>query len=311
VTLNRNSLFNLIFLVSCTACTGQPAAAPDRATDVPNQQLVDEFRARNRMTFTNGVPGPSELPEAAVQSYCKRFMAAAQALVVPGLSVELEGPCRARVSGSAPLLRDVAALGGQAVFDVRMFTLRPYAAASYDTETRTLHLPLSFVVAGRLDDDETEHEHTHIAVHQRLLAHSREVAPFGFVFAGPSFRPDSLHADELFAYTADLCRMARGGRMEAASARVKPFAMHVGFTVKAARAALADRPDAEIGPVTLTRIDDLAPNAPDVRAALAELAALAQAMESDLPALTTATARRDAPAILAWGAAHLPLACAN
>ena len=173
------------------ATASPPAIGTTAADDA--FALASRFRAVNKPTITDGVPGESSLSADERASFCQRIMPVAHArLAMTGDRLEDDGPCAIVVTPAHAVVPDV-----KVRFDLGFFARKPYATASYDDETRTLYLPLDAIVKPWADRPSVHHEWLHAHHHARARAGDPTAMALMTVSRGPDYRPDGFFADEV------------------------------------------------------------------------------------------------------------------
>ncbi len=106
----------------------------------------------------------------------------------------------------------------QLVFDPNFYWKRPYAAASFVPEDRTLYVSDRALLQNDTEDPTLLHEMVHVGTFSDLT-HKRISPYFGYL-SGPAYQPDALYLDEMHAYFEDIRVAARqfnekkgGGRL--------------------------------------------------------------------------------------------------
>lgn len=197
-------------LVSCAA---PPLKGPSTHTASPTQDveaLVAQFRAANRPSMTNGIPGASSMPEEERNRWCDRLTHLAESRLSEG------GDAVSRASSCAltlqPTREHTRVPGVRVVFDVEFYFRKPYASASFDTATRTLFLPVVSLESAWWEQASTIHEWRH-AYHDALARKGDLMAlALQSTFEGPDYLPDAFHADEVPVNACDILDARRTHR---------------------------------------------------------------------------------------------------
>jgi hypothetical protein len=182
----------------------QPQPAPQTAS-----ATVAEFKAANRPKMVDGRPSESQLDAKARETWCGRLMPLAREhLARPGDKVTADR-CAVTLQPAPErqVVKDV-----NLRFDGEFFFKKPYAAASYDRNTRTLYLPLASLETAWDQVGATRHEWLHARIHERARSGDALSAALFSVVSGPAFKPDAFHIDELAVGICDVMRALESGK---------------------------------------------------------------------------------------------------
>ncbi|NUP04520.1 MAG: hypothetical protein HOW73_00480 [Polyangiaceae bacterium] len=204
-----------ILLSACLHCTSAAHVNSDEPTVDKTQApqsastTVAAFRAANRPRIIDDIPGETVLGDQEREAWCGRLLQLAKEhLARPGDRMTEVGPCAVTLVPSAvrQVVPDV-----RIRFDVGFFFQKPYAAASYDRETRTLYLPLSALETHWDEAPATRHEWFHARIHERARAGDPLSAALETVIASAQYRPDAFHVDEVPANLCDIVQVLEAG----------------------------------------------------------------------------------------------------
>jgi hypothetical protein len=143
---------------------------------------------------------PTGLGPAERAAWCARLLPVARERIArPGDQLAPAGDCSLSVT---PAREEVS--GTRVLFDLAFFFEHPYAAASFDRDTRTLYLPLAALTEPWMQNTATRHEWRHARIHQQALAGDKLALALQSIVTGPEYRPDPLYVDEIPVNLCDL-----------------------------------------------------------------------------------------------------------
>lgn len=172
-------------------------------------QVIAEFKVANRPSMDRGVRGASVLSGEQRVLWCERLTAlGVERLAMAHETVERLGPCALRLHASA---EHQLVPGVKVHFDVERLFAKPYAAASYDRDTKVLFLPLEALVTDWTAVQATRHEWRHARISARA-AKSPVAKALMAVARGPDFMPDDFFFDEAVTNVCDLVDASVAGR---------------------------------------------------------------------------------------------------
>lgn len=179
-----------------------PAVAADPARGLTKGQetraLIARFKAANRPNIVDDAPSGSVLSAAERADWCAKLIALAPGLPQSGDRLEGIDACAATLSPAHPVVSGVSVK-----LDVGFFFAKPYAAASYDRESKTLFLPLASLYKPWSEVPATRHEWRHARLHQRALAGDALASALMTTVHAPDYRPDGFYADEVLVNLCD------------------------------------------------------------------------------------------------------------
>lgn len=192
--------------VATSAGTNNVPALP---TEPDVSQVVAEFRRSNKSRIIHGIPHESLLDDHARDAWCQRLTPLARSRI--SQSGDNVGDSSACAISLLPAASRRKVAGVRVVFDIELFFRMPYAAASYDRESRTLFLPLDALLKDWSEVTATKHEWLHAEIHRRALAGDAFSVALQTQASGPEYQPDAFNVDEIPASLCDLASVLDRG----------------------------------------------------------------------------------------------------
>ena len=208
------------------AVASEPARGLPPAMQVAS--VVRRFREENKAAFVDGMPSESRMGADDRRLWCERLVTLARSRLA--LDGDVVGEAEACAVTLVPAASRQVVPGVQVRLDVGYFFRKPYAAASYDRETRTLYLPLAALVRPWDEIDATRHEWHHARIHARARSGDALATALQSIATGPDYRPDGFYVDEIPANLCDVVRAAKRG--EGTSDKTKMIDGYLGYLRK-------------------------------------------------------------------------------